>query len=164
MELITPDIGLLFWMLLSFSIVLVLLKRFAWKPILTALKNREEGIETALAKAEEARKEISETNTRVSEMLSQGKLEKEKMLKIAREDIADYKKKEHLKIGEQIKTQLNSVTEEINQQKRAALDELKKSVAELSIEIAEKILKKELENENSHNELINDSIKNLEIK
>ena len=62
MELVTPGIGLLFWMLLAFSIVLVLLKKFAWKPILTALKDREDSIQSALDKADEARKMSESAN------------------------------------------------------------------------------------------------------
>ena len=68
MELVTPDIGLLFWMLFSFCIVLIILRKFAWKPILSALKEREEGFQTALNSAEEARKEIAETKEEASEM------------------------------------------------------------------------------------------------
>ena len=69
MELVTPGIGLLFWMLLAFSIVLVLLKKFAWKPILTALKDREDSIQSALDKADEARKLSESANEDVEKMI-----------------------------------------------------------------------------------------------
>ena len=164
MELVKPDIGLLFWMTTCFILLLLIMKKFAWGPILRALNEREEGIQSALDQAEEARKEVSETSVKVEQMLKEGKIEREEMLKVAREEIAAYKKEEQMKIKEQTHNQLNVATAKINQQKRAAVDELKKSVAELSVEIAEKILKKELEAEENHVELINNSIKNLEIK
>ncbi len=164
MELVTPDIGLLFWMLLTFCIVLIVLRKFAWKPILSALKDREEGIQTALNSAEEARKEIAETNTKVDQMLKDGKLERDKLLKSAKSEAAEYRQAQQVKIDEQMQLQLNTAKEEIAQQKRAAVGELKNMVAELSIEIAEKILKKELENGDQHTSLIKESVENLEVK
>ena len=77
--------------------------------------------------------------------------------------LSEYKKKQQIKINTQMDAQLNSAKEEIAQQKRAAIGELKNTVAELSIDIAEKILKKELENPNQHNSLIMDSVEDLEI-
>jgi F-type H+-transporting ATPase subunit b len=129
-----------------------------------ALKEREEGIQTALNSAEEARKEIAETNTKVDHMLKEGKLERDKLLKLARAEAVEYRQAQQLKIDEQMHLQLSTATEEIAQQKRAAVGELKNMVAELSIEIAEKILKKELENRDQHTSLIRDSIENLEVK
>jgi F-type H+-transporting ATPase subunit b len=163
MELVKPGIGLLFWMLLSFSIVLILLRKFAWKPILSALKEREDGIQAALDGAEEARKQIETATVEVDKMIAEGRKEKEQILKGAREELAEYKQQQQLKINEQMATQLEAVKEEINQQKRSAVSELKKTVAELSIEIAQKIISQELEDNNRYNELINQNIKKLEI-
>ena len=91
MELITPDIGLLFWMLLSFSIVLIILRKFAWKPILKALQDREENIETALTNAKKAREEIAELKNQKDQILNDAKTEREQMMRVAKEDISDYK-------------------------------------------------------------------------
>ena len=164
MELITPDIGLLFWMLLSFSIVLIILRKFAWKPILKALQDREESIETALTNAKKAREEIAELKNQKNQILNDAKTEREQMMRAAKEDISDYKQTQKLKVDEQFKLKLNSALDEINHQKRVALDDLKDAVAELSIEIAEKILKKELENETQHDAMIKESVNELEIK
>tara|TARA_B100001250_G_C19515918_1_gene663764 strand:- start:91 stop:585 length:495 start_codon:yes stop_codon:yes gene_type:complete len=163
MELVKPGIGLLFWMLLSFSIVLILLRKFAWKPILSALKEREDGIQAALDGADDARKKIETATAEANKMIADGRKEKEQILKSAREELADYKQEQQLKINKQMAAQLESAKEEINQQKRAAVNELKSTVAELSIEIAEKILTKELEDDKRYDELINQKIKNLEI-
>ena len=164
MDLVTPDIGLLFWMTTCFIILLVLMKRFAWGPILTALNAREEGIQAALDQAEEAQKQISEATSKVVQILEEGKKEKEKLIREAQIELSEYKKEQQNKINTQIDAQLKSAKDEIAQQKRAAIGELKNSVAELSIEIAEKILKKELENPNQHNSLIMDSVEDLEIQ
>tara|TARA_Y100001968_G_C19201650_1_gene640280 strand:- start:143 stop:634 length:492 start_codon:yes stop_codon:yes gene_type:complete len=163
MELVKPDIGLLFWMTTCFILLLVLMKKFAWGPILKALNEREQSIQTALDQAEEAQKQISEATSKVAQILEQGKKEKEKLIKETQIELSEYKKEQQSKINTQIDAQLNSAKEEIAQQKRAAIGELKNTVAELSIDIAEKILKKELENPNQHNSLIMDSVEDLEI-
>ena len=141
MELVTPDIGLLFWMLVSFSLVLLILKKFAWAPILTALKDREDSIESALLNAEKARKEVEDLKSRKDEILNSAKLERDEMIKMANKDISEYKETEQAKVDEHMKQKISAAIDEINQQKRSAVEELKKSVAHLSIDIAEKILK-----------------------
>lgn len=163
MELVKPDIGLLFWMTTCFILLLVLMKKFAWGPILKALNEREQGIQTALDQAEEAQKQISEATSRVAQILEEGKKEKEKLIKETQIELSEYKKEQQSKINIQMDAQLQSAKDEIAQQKRAAIGELKNTVAELSIDIAEKILKKELENPNQHNSLIMDSVEDLQI-
>jgi len=164
MELVKPDIGLLFWMTTCFILLLVLMKKYAWGPILQALNEREERIQTALDKAEEAKKQISEATSKVVEILKEGKAEKENLIKATRADLLTYKQEQQNKIHVQIESKLAAAKEEITQQKRAALNELKNTVAELSLEIAEKILEKELENKEQHNSMITESVKGLEIK
>ncbi len=163
MELVKPDIGLLFWMTTCFILLLLLMKKYAWGPILTALNEREEGIQTALDEAEAAKKEISNAAAKVEQILENGKVEKENLIKETHAYLSEYKKEQQDKINKQMELQLTSAKEEIIQQKRVALGELKNQVAELSIQIAEKIIKKELENKNQHNELIKDGVENLEI-
>lgn len=163
MELVTPGVGLLFWMLFAFSIVLVLLKKFAWKPILSALKEREDRIEASLIKAEETRQKTESANSDIEKMINQAKEERNSLLRQAKEEIAEYKKDQKAQIKSQIDLQLDSAKEEIAQQKRKAMEDLKGVVAELSIEIAEKILKQELDNEQKYNELIKENVKKLDI-
>ena len=163
MELVTPGIGLLFWMLFAFSIVLVLLKRFAWKPILTALKEREDRIQDSLVQAEETRKKTESANSDIEKMLINAKQEKAILFKQAREEVAEFKKQQKYQIKNQVDLQLDAAKEEIAQQKRMALEELKTEVGNLSIDIAEKILKKELENKNMYHELIKENVRNLDV-
>ena len=163
MELVTPGIGLLFWMLLSFSIVLVILKKFAWKPILNTLEEREDSIQKALISAEQARSEVAELKSKKEQILNEAKLEKEKIIRLAHEETSAYKQEQKIKIDEQFKLKISSAIDEINQQKRSAIEDLKKTVAEISVDIAEKILEKELENVEQHNSVISDSVKGLDI-
>ncbi len=163
MELVTPGIGLLFWMLLSFSIVLVLLKKFAWKPILNTLEEREDSIQKALASAEQARSEVAELKSQKEQILNEAKLEREKIIRLAHEETSAYKQEQKIKIDEQFKLKISSAIDEINQQKRSAMEDLKKTVAKMSVDIAEKILEKELENVEQHDSVISDSVKGLDI-
>ena len=163
MELVQPDIGLLFWMTTCFILLLLLMKKFAWGPILKALNEREQGIQAALDEAEDARREISEATSKVAQILEEGKAVKESLVKAAKEELSEYKREQKDKINTQIESQLESARQEIMQQKRAAVGELKNKVAELSITIAEKIIKKELENEQQHSQLIKDSVESLDL-
>ena len=164
MELVTPDIGLLFWMLLSFSIVLLILRKFAWKPILQALQDREDSISKALSNAEIARHEVANLKSQKDQILNEAKQEREAMMKEAKDDIGNYKIEQKSKIDQQFKLKMDTALDEITQQKRAALDELKETVATLSVDIAEKILKKELENSSRHDAMIKETINDIRIK
>ena len=164
MELVKPDIGLLFWMTTCFILLLFIMRKYAWGPILKALNEREQVIQSALEDAEEAQKQISEATSKVEKMLEEGKKEKENMIKAAQLELSEYKKEEEKKIGIQIHSKLEAAKEDIGQQKRAALEELKLAAGTLSIEIAKKNLQKELENESQHDMMIKQSINELEIK
>lgn len=141
--LLNPSYGLVVWTLLAFLTILFLLKKFAWKPILKSLKEREESIQTALDSAEKAREEIKSMHAGNEQILREAKAERDALMKEAREIkdgiIAEAREKAH-KEGEKMMT---AARENINNEKMAAITELKNQVAQLSIEIAEKILKEE---------------------
>ncbi|MAQ31189.1 MAG: ATP synthase F0 subunit B [Flavobacteriales bacterium] len=164
MDLVKPDIGLLFWMTTCFILLLILMRKFAWGPILKALDEREQGIQLALDQAEAAKKQIAEATEKVTEILQKGRAEKEELIKATQADLAEYKQEQQTKINAQIESKLDAAKQEILQQKRAALGELTQKVGELSVEIAEKILEKELENHTQSNSIIENSLKGLEIK
>ncbi|MFH1322021.1 MAG: F0F1 ATP synthase subunit B [Bacteroidota bacterium] len=163
MELIKPDIGLIFWMALSFLIVLFLLKKFAWKPILCAIKEREDSIEDALNKAEKAREKIATLKVQNIELINQAKEEREKILKEARgiKNVILAEAKDKAK--EETEKALRLAREAINNEKKAAIAEIKDKVAGLSIQIAEKILKAELSEENKNKEFINNLLKEIKL-
>jgi len=142
--LVTPEIGMLFWTALVFLILMFVLTKFAWKPILKAVKEREASIEDALAAAKEAKLAMAELKSDNEALLSQARAERDDMLKEAREIkdkvIADAKGI----ANEEAEKIVTAARESIQHEKMAAVTELKNQVALLSIEIAEKILKDEL--------------------
>ncbi len=144
MGLVTPDFGLLFWMILSFSIVLFLLKKFAWKPILSALKEREDFIEQALQSAEKAKEEMSKLQASNEKIIKEARNERDRLLVEAREVkatiINDAKEQATVEGNKMIEAAKRAIENE----KASALNEIKNSIANLSIEIAEKILKENL--------------------
>lgn len=163
MELVKPSIGLIFWMIVSFSIILFLLKKFAWAPILGMIKEREESIETALAAAEKAKAEMKALQSANERILDEAKMERELLLKDAREIrekmIAEAKGIAS-KEGERL---LKSARENIQNEKMAAITELKNQVATLSIDIAEKILKSELSSDEKQKSLVNTLLKDVNL-
>lgn len=144
MELLNPDFGLVFWMLLSFGLLLVLLRKYAWKPILSSIQKREESITNALNSAKEAEKKLSELKSENEALLAEARKERDIILKEAREA----KEKiigEAKGIAQEEATRLvTSARENINNEKMKAITELRNQVAVLSLEIAEKILKENL--------------------
>jgi F-type H+-transporting ATPase subunit b len=155
MDLIVPSVGLIFWMTLTFLIVFLLLRKMAWKPILGALKERENSIQHALDSAQKAKEEMIALQSSNEAILLEARNERDKLLKEARETkdgiIAEAKagaQKEADKI-------MQNARESIQSEKTAAMDELKNQVAKLSIEIAEKIIRTELSSDEKQKALVN---------
>jgi F-type H+-transporting ATPase subunit b len=164
MGFVTPDYGTIFWMLIIFGIVLFILKKFAWKPILKALKDREKSISDALNSAEKARKEVAGLKASNDQILVEARKEKDLILKEAREIkdkiIADAKNQANAEAQKSIEF----AKQQINAEKTAAINEIKTRVAELSVSIAEKVIKKQLENTKDQEKLVEDLLKDLKLK
>ena len=163
MELVTPEIGLIFWTTVVFSLLLVVLKKYAWKPILSAVDERNKSIEDALKAADKAKKEMLALNTDNERILTEAKKERDALLKEGREIkdniIAEAKDKAKIEADKILIT----AKEQINNEKMKAITELKNQVAEMSIDIAEKILKSELSDKNKQKELIAEALKSNEL-
>jgi F-type H+-transporting ATPase subunit b len=146
--------GLFFWQLFIFIGLIFLLKKFAWKPILDSVNEREEGIRSALLSAENARKEMQNLQADNQRILQEARMERDTMLKEAREMkekmIAD-SKNEAAAAGQKMIEQAKAA---IESEKNAAMAELKSQVSSLSLEIAEKLLKDELSNKDSQVKLV----------
>ncbi len=144
MELITPSVGVIFWGTIVFVILLILLGKFAWKPILTAVKSREESIADSLALAEKTKAEMAQLQSDNENLLKEAKLERDQLIKAANETskqmIADAKAQAQVE-ADKIVADANKA---ILNEKNAAMAEIKTHVAALSLEIAEKIIKGEL--------------------
>jgi F-type H+-transporting ATPase subunit b len=164
MELVTPGIGLLFWMALSFTIVFIILKKFAWKPIMNALKDRETSIAEALNAADKARKDVEGLKADNEKIIAEARKEKDLILKEAR-DIKE-------KIVAEAKTQASTEAQKsiknariiIQNEKTAAINEIKQQVAELSVSIAEKIIQKELKDKKEQEALIDNLLKEVKLQ
>lgn len=163
MELVTPGLGLVFWMVISFSIILFILKKFAWKPILKALKDREITIDTALKSADKVKEEMEQLKTDNEKIIKEAKNERDNLLKDARQ-VKDKIISEAKQIANsEAKKIIENAKGKIESEKEAALDEIKNQVAGFSIEIAEKILKKKLEKTKDQKDLINELIDEIKI-
>lgn len=162
-SLITPGIGLIFWTTVVFLLLLVLLGKFAWKPILNAIKTREEGIEKALASAESALNDMRELKSNNEKILAEARNERDALIKEAREakdTIINEAKSKAQKEADRIMT---TARDQIINEKNAAVTELKNQVATLSIEIAEKILRSELSSDEKQKALVNNLMKDVNL-
>lgn len=162
--LIQFSFGLIFWMTVSFLAVLFILKKFAWKPILGALSERERTIEDALSEAKKARAEIAAMSARNEELMRSAREEREVLLKEAR-DIRD---KEIAEAKEKAKQEAVAIMErartEIRNEKSAAMAEIKTLVGELSVEIAEKLLREKLSDDAAQRALVDRMLKEAEAR
>lgn len=154
MQLLTPDLGLFFWNLLAFVIVFFILKKFAWKPILSSLKQRETGIADSLAQAEKVRAEMALLKSENEALLVQAREERAIMLKEAREIkdkiINEAKERAQLE-AKRILTDTQAI---IEQQKMAAIVDVKNQVGQMVVEVSEKILRRELSNKQDQEDFI----------
>lgn len=163
MDLVNPGIGLLFWMTLAFLILVLLLGKFAWKPIIKSINQRNQSIEEALNSAEKAREEMAKLKADNDLILAQARTERDDILKEARNfstQIIDEAKNSAKTEIEKLKEQAR---QEIIHEKSSALSQIKSQVAVISIEIAEKILKKNLENMEMQEQLVADIIKDINL-
>jgi F-type H+-transporting ATPase subunit b len=161
MELIKPGLGLIIWMTISFAFLLWILARYAWKPILKMLKEREDSIDQALHAADRAKEEMKQLVFSNEKLLKQAKEERDSILAEARKIREKMIDEARIKANEEAQRVVDSAKERIENEKMAAITDLKNQMASLSIEIAEKILKVELAQGKKHEELIGKLIKDI---
>jgi F-type H+-transporting ATPase subunit b len=163
MELVTPELGLVFWTTISFLVLFFLLAKFAWKPIMTAIDERERFIEDALLKAEAAKEEMSRLTNENDALLKQARAERDVILhdakKLKDQIVSDAKEAAHTEGARMI--ELARV--EINNQKAIAMADVKNQVASLSLEIAEKVLKQQLADQHKQDELVSQLLKEVKL-
>jgi F-type H+-transporting ATPase subunit b len=163
MDLLIPSFGLIFWTLLVFLILLFILKKFAWKPILASLKEREVGIAESLSTAERVRGEMAALKSENEALLVQAREERAKMIKEAKDTsdkmISDAKEK--------AKNEFERIVAEaqgaIQQQRNAALIDVKNQMGKLVIEVSEKVLRRELSNRNEQENYIKDLAESVKL-
>ncbi len=163
MELVSPGIGLIFWMTLAFGLVLWLLSKFAWKPIMKSLHERETSIDNALHEADKAREEMKHLIFSNEQLLNQAKEERDEILKKGREIKEKLIEDAKQKANEEAARIVESAKESIQNEKMAAMVDLKNQIAKLSIEIAEKLLGHELSDPKRQKELVDHLIKEAKL-
>lgn len=162
-ELVNPGIGLVFWMLITFLLLLWLLSKFAWKPILKAVREREEGIRNALNAAEQAKKEMQNIAADNEKLLKEAVMEREALLKQARELKDKIVAEAQDKARAEGEIMIRKAQEEIEGEKRAAIAEIRAQIADLSIQMAEKVLGSELSDPASQKRQIEKSLEELKL-
>ena len=164
MGFITPDYGTIFWMLIIFGIVAFVLKKFAWKPILTALRDRETSIAEALSSADKAREEVKGLKADHEKIIAEARHEKEIILKEAKEIKDKLLAEAKVQAGKEGQKIIESARQQIESEKKAAINEIKQQVAELSVLVAEKVIQKELKDKKAQEGMIDDFLKDLKLK
>jgi F-type H+-transporting ATPase subunit b len=163
MDLVTPGFGLIFWTTVVFIILVLLLKKMAWTPILNNVDARNKSIEEALFSAEKARKEMANLQADNQRILQEARAERDEMLKDARDIKASIVSDAKNTAKEEADKMIASAKGVIENEKVAAISELKNSVGALSIEIAEKVLKSELKDVEKQNTFISEMLKDVKL-
>lgn len=164
MDLLTPGIGLIFWQLLIFGILFLFLSKYAWGPITKSLKEREKFISDSIKSAEKAEKELEKLNDKNKELVKEARKEREKILLEAKSisnSIKNTAKEEASKIADKM---IDDAKKMIEGEKMSAIKEVKVLVASLSLDIAEKVIQKNLKNESSQQKLVSDLIDKIKIE
>jgi F-type H+-transporting ATPase subunit b len=163
MNIVTPGIGIIFWQTLTFLLLVLILSRFVWRPIMSAIRTREASIEDAIRAAELARDEMERLTADNEKLMAEARLERDHLIKEAATvatKIRDEAREEASKIADKL---LKDTRHTIDLEKQAFLSEMKNQVAELSLIISEKILRKSLEDEPEQKKLIDQYLKDVKL-
>jgi len=163
MQLLTPGVGLIIWQLIVFLGLFFLLAKLAWKPILKSLKDREESIQGALDTAEKARLEMAQLKSDNEKLLKEARDERDKMLREAREISNRIKQEAQGDAKKSADKIIDDARAAINIEKQAALKDVRTQVALFSLEVAEKLIKKNLSDDKSQKELVDAFVKDIKV-
>ena len=163
MELLTPGTGLLFWQAVVFLALFFLLAKFAWKPILGSLKEREQSIHEALASAEKAKEEMARLQAGNEQLLREAREERDRIVRDARDAanrLIDQAQAEAKRSADRLIEDAKAV---INTEKQAALRDVKSQVALFSIQIAEKLIRKNLSSDQAQKDMVGEYLKDIKL-
>lgn len=161
MDLITPDFGIIFWQTITFFVVLIILKKFAWKTIVETIKSRENRILGALESAKQAKKHLDSLEHKSKEIIDNAVLEGERVIKdaiIEKENIIYKAKQEAIKTSEE---ELNRLKKILNREKDKALLEMKNNITDLVLDVSEKLIRQTLSDKTKQEEVIENILKEL---
>lgn len=162
-DLLMPEWGFVIWATVTFLLLLILLRKYAWKPILKAVNERELNIEESLKQAEKARMEMSSLKAENERILNEAREERSKILKEAKEAGERIRTELNEKANKEYTQKLEDATREIENQKQAALTEVKNTAATIAIEVAEKVLSRELDDKASQEQLATQLVEEFKL-
>ncbi|MCY7349561.1 MAG: F0F1 ATP synthase subunit B [Cytophagaceae bacterium] len=163
MELITPNLGLIFWQLVFFLMLVVVLRRFAWKPILTSLNEREQSIQDALDMSRKTRAEMAELKAGNEQLKVEARIERDAILKEARQAAEQMIAQAKNDAAEAGRREIDKARKAIQDEQVAVVAQMKKDIAALSLQIAEKVLRKELSDKKAQEALVSDLVANSRL-
>ena len=163
LNIITPDLGLFFWQAVIFLVTLFLLSKFAWGPIMSAMKEREDSITNALSAADKARADIEKLQAKNETLLAEARVERDRIIADAQKAATIMMDEARIKATTEGNRLMESARVSIQTEKNAALNEVKNYTATLALDIAEKILRKELSNSDEQRKLVNEYIKEVNL-
>jgi F-type H+-transporting ATPase subunit b len=163
MDLVIPDFGLLFWMVVSFSILLLILRKFAWKPLLKMIQDREDEIAKSLDSANAAKAQMEQLTAQNEAIMKEARAEREAMLREAKETKDKIVAEAQTAAKAEADKMILAARQEIEAEREAAKSEIYSKVAELSVNIAEKILRRELSSKNKQDEYVEELVKNISL-
>ncbi len=163
MELVNPGIGLIFWMALAFGLLLFILGKFVWPPVLRALHEREQSIELALHEADKAREEMKQLIFSNEQLMRQAEEERDALIRDARRVRESLIEEARQRANDEANRIIDNARERIHFEKMEAITELKNQIAHLSIEIAEKVLQNELSQPERQKEFVQKSIDKMNL-
>jgi len=158
MDLITPSLGLIFWQLVFFLLLVFVLGKFAWKPILASLREREQSIEDALEMSRKTRAEMAELKASNDQILIEARVERDAIIRQAREAADGLIAQSKADAAEAGRKELDKARKAIQDEQAAVVAQMKKDVAVLALNIAEKVLRKELSDKKAQESLVSDLV------
>jgi F-type H+-transporting ATPase subunit b len=164
MELITPSFGLLFWMIIGFGILFFVLARYAWPVITKAISDREQFIKKQLTEAEQVRQEMKNLKSEHQQLLVEAKEERDKILLDARKMVDKINDEAKIRREKETDAMIAETREIIKNEKMKALTEIKNEIANLSIDVAEKILREELSESSRQEEIIHKWVEEMNLE
>ena len=163
MNLITPEFGLLFWQTITFLALLLLLSRFAWKPIMNSLREREETIEGALRSAELARQEMTKLRADNERLLDEARAERDAMMRKAQQTADAIVEEAKNKAAAESNRIVESARAAILSERQAAIDDIRRQVATLSVDIAEKVIRRQINGDTQQRQLVDQFVKDIHL-
>lgn len=161
--MLSVSLGTVIWTTIAFLVVVFILAKFAWKPILNSIKEREDSIEKALEDAEKAKDMMRALKEDNEKLLQEARMERDELMKSAREAKEKMIAEAKDKAKEEGDKMIANAKESIRAEKASAMNELKNHVAELSLDIAEKIIREKLSNEGKQKEIIENTLKEAKL-